>query len=258
MRFPAHPAAELFPMMEGDAFEALAEDILENGQREPVILYQGQILDGRNRVKACEWLGIDPVTEEWTPKGTPETFVVSMNLHRRHLNETQRAMIAGRIATRTARETLIQATKSKNLPAGQICPPGNPSLQEAANLLNVGRHSAVDAKLALREATPEEIAALDAGKTSVSSVAKRIRNAHKGAAPEKKDNGAQKRRINSEVWGRIRDALTHLTSLPLPADAAVVAHGYDKAGLVKARLQQSINWLKDFEHEWSRRDQASS
>jgi hypothetical protein len=53
MEYESHPAADLFPMMTDAEPDALGEDMLQHGQREPIILYHGQILDGRNRYRAC-------------------------------------------------------------------------------------------------------------------------------------------------------------------------------------------------------------
>ena len=52
--YEAHPAAELFPLMDNVALAALIRDIKENGLQEPILLWEGKILDGRNRLKACE------------------------------------------------------------------------------------------------------------------------------------------------------------------------------------------------------------
>lgn len=94
----SHPYAEVFPFLDGAALDELAADIKANGLREPIWLYEGKILDGRNRYIACERAGIDP---EYRPYegDDPLAFVVSVNIHRRHLSESQRAMAAAEIAT---------------------------------------------------------------------------------------------------------------------------------------------------------------
>jgi ParB-like chromosome segregation protein Spo0J len=53
MSIPFHPLSMIFPLIEGERFDALVADIKKNGQREPIVLYQGKILDGRNRYRAC-------------------------------------------------------------------------------------------------------------------------------------------------------------------------------------------------------------
>jgi hypothetical protein len=59
-----HKLAELFPLLEDKHHWDLVSDIKENGQIEPIVLYQGEILDGRNRYMACQALGFEPKTEE--------------------------------------------------------------------------------------------------------------------------------------------------------------------------------------------------
>ena len=66
---------------------ALVADIQEHGLREAIWIHGGKIIDGRNRFKACERLGIKPAFRKWNGKGSLVSFVVSLNLHRRHLNE---------------------------------------------------------------------------------------------------------------------------------------------------------------------------
>jgi N6-adenosine-specific RNA methylase IME4 len=90
-----HPVAELFPLMSGPEFESLKADIAENGLREAVWLHpDGSIIDGRNRYNACTELGIVPEFRTWNGDGSLVAFVVSLNLHRRHLNSGQLAMVA--------------------------------------------------------------------------------------------------------------------------------------------------------------------
>jgi hypothetical protein len=100
-----HQVANLFPLMEGEEFEKLKADIAAHGQREPIWVrrepipnstmheYTLKIIDGRNRYRACRELGIEPKTQEWDGNGSLVQFVVSLNLHRRHLDSGQRATV---------------------------------------------------------------------------------------------------------------------------------------------------------------------
>jgi ParB-like chromosome segregation protein Spo0J len=92
-----HPLADLFPLMEGEEFHELVADIKKNGLREPIVGYEGKILDGRNRYRACLKAGVQPLIhqhhEGCEAIGDPAAYV------RRHLTaEQKRALIAKVIA----------------------------------------------------------------------------------------------------------------------------------------------------------------
>jgi DNA modification methylase/ParB-like chromosome segregation protein Spo0J len=86
-----HPAADAFPMMDALRLDELKADIAANGQREPITLCDGMILDGRNRYRACVELGVEPETREYS--GDPWAFAWSLNGARRDLEATVRALI---------------------------------------------------------------------------------------------------------------------------------------------------------------------
>ena len=96
-----HEVANIFPMMSAEEFESLKSDIQSNGLLEPIWQYQGKIIDGRNRYRACLDVGVKPRFREWDGNGSLIAFVISLNLHRRHLTESQRGMIAARMANMT-------------------------------------------------------------------------------------------------------------------------------------------------------------
>ena len=94
-----HPAADIFPMLEGKEREDLEKDIIENGLRVPILVYENKILDGRNRFRACADNDIEYDYEE-IPKGSlddPAAYVLSLNLHRRHLNPSQLAAVGVKV-----------------------------------------------------------------------------------------------------------------------------------------------------------------
>jgi ParB-like chromosome segregation protein Spo0J len=83
-----HPVAALFPDMSPGDFAALIEDIRQNGVRTPILVHDGQILDGRHRYRACQQLGIACPTVNWNGRAL-WLEVQSRNLIRRHLSKEQ-------------------------------------------------------------------------------------------------------------------------------------------------------------------------
>jgi hypothetical protein len=84
--------------MEGAEFDALVADIKKNGLHYPIFLYEGKILDGRNRYRACLELGWEPATRNCDHHvGDPAGFVISRNIHRRHLTAKQRRELIAKL-----------------------------------------------------------------------------------------------------------------------------------------------------------------
>ncbi len=87
----AHPLASLVPPMMQDELVELERDIQDHGQRQPIILYDGQILDGRHRYAVCQKLGIEPKVEAFAgSEAEAKALVLSLNVHRRHLTFAQK------------------------------------------------------------------------------------------------------------------------------------------------------------------------
>jgi hypothetical protein len=92
-----HPYADLFPMMDSAELEALTADIAENGLRQPIVRYQGLILDGRNRLLACEKAGVEPTfTDHEGDDASALALVISLNVQRRDMTPAKRALVAAR------------------------------------------------------------------------------------------------------------------------------------------------------------------
>jgi len=155
-----HEAANLFPMMTGQEYIDLRDDIAANGLLEPIITLDGRILDGRNRYTACLDIGIHPELAEYSGEQSPIDYVISKNLHRRHLNETQRGIVAARLA---------------NMPEGR---PGNNanlhSLQDASDKMNVSRRTTASVKEVERKA-PDLLPAMEAGEMTVNHAVQEMR-----------------------------------------------------------------------------------
>lgn len=134
-----HPIADVFPLIAGDEFSDLVSDIRARGLLEPIWIYDGQILDGRNRYRACIEAGIPPDYREYQGDD-PIGFVISLNLRRRHLDESQRGMVAARLANLGWGQRADRAANWQLLPG--IPAPATPITQaDAAALLNVGERS---------------------------------------------------------------------------------------------------------------------
>lgn len=154
-KLTAHPLADLFPMMDGEAFTDLVDDIRDHGLREPIVLLGGEVLDGRNRLKACRESGVEPRFAEFHGND-PAAFVISLNLKRRHLSESQRSMVAAKLAKLPPH----RPEKSANL---------HPSSAEAGKMLNVSRRAVQTAKEVQKRGVPELSKAVEDGEVSVSA-----------------------------------------------------------------------------------------
>jgi hypothetical protein len=122
-RFEPHPFAALFPGLPPEELALLAKDIKERGQLEPIILYKGRILDGRNRYRACQIAGVEARWEEFdekTNRRSPEEFILSRNLRRRHLSVGQKAAIALGWSEQIESNPKLEKVKALGRPRGTL------------------------------------------------------------------------------------------------------------------------------------------
>lgn len=165
-----HPAANIFPM-DDENIDALAEDIEASGLLVPIELLDGKIIDGRRRWMACRMKDIEPECVEVDPPD-PVAYVLSLNLHRRHLTPSQKSMIAAR-----AREMYDKHAKERQKRKPQSVQENLPeqtheqARDAAGKALGVSGKSVDFATKVLEHGTPELIAAVDAGRMAVSTAA---------------------------------------------------------------------------------------
>ncbi|MBR1286070.1 hypothetical protein JQ597_28865 [Bradyrhizobium sp. AUGA SZCCT0177] len=132
-----HPAADMFPMMTADELKALGEDIKKNGMRTRVAVIDGPddkpiLIDGRNRLDAMEMVGLEIVLENVAMLACcrkcdagfdPYTYVISANIHRRHLTaEQKRELIAAVLKAQPAKSnrTIAKQTKANHKTVGAV------------------------------------------------------------------------------------------------------------------------------------------
>ena len=188
----AHPIADLFPMMEGAAFDDLVASIREHGLLSPIALVDDKILDGRNRYRACLEADVAPLfeimdcddPEKWV------AFVEAQNLHRRHLTNGQRAAIAGRLVSSKVMST-----------------------EKAAIAMNVPPRAAAKAAVVHRHGNADVIEMMERGKLSIDK-AHRIATGIVGSdgAPLRRERG---RPIGKSSVNKLRRVLDDLDDLSL-------------------------------------------
>jgi len=160
-----HPLAELFPPMNDDDYQALKADIARRGQLNPVTVQDGQVLDGRHRWRACCELGILCHVRDLAAGVDPVDYVVAQNLCRRHLTESQRSMVAGKLAT--LKPGGDRRSEDFKGPIGPL-----KSIEDAANLLSVGTTGVKRAKQVIEHGSKAIVDAVESGEIPVSFAAK--------------------------------------------------------------------------------------
>jgi ParB-like chromosome segregation protein Spo0J len=191
----AHPLSEIFPAMDADELRVLANDIKAYGLREPVVVLDGQILDGRSRHAACELAGVEPETADYRGGTTPAellAYVVGKNLHRRHLDTSQRALVAAKLVS-TAHGGDRKSDQAANLPLDNAAGINGISQAQAAQALKVSERAVRDAKLVLDAAPKEEVREVERGEMAVSRAAREVRKKKKKrpARPNEVDGGKE-------------------------------------------------------------------
>ncbi len=173
-----HEYANLFPMMNKDEIAILCDDMRASGYDTacPIVLYSGKILDGRNRQLAADTVGVTAnyITFEGTDQEALE-FVIRHNLHRRHLNESQRAVIASKLANLNNGQRATFANLQSTVAITQ---------PEAAAMMNVSPRTVATVKAIEREA-PELLTKLESGEMTAHEASKKV--AEKKRCAERKE-----------------------------------------------------------------------
>jgi hypothetical protein len=225
-----HPLAELFPPTPVKQYLQLKADIEQNGLLSNIVTCEGKILDGRSRNRACVELGIQPRFCEYRGSD-PLAFAISSNLHRRHLNESQRAVVA-------ADTVRLRGTTIERQP--QIC--GGLSQRAAARMFTVSLRSVEKASALIGavekgSAIPELLTAVRNGDRRLYPMEKLARatlaeQREAMASPLSRALGA--RRFDARQWDRDSDQIALRTIRPIRL-ALGMAMEADQAGELTAQ-----------------------
>ncbi len=139
-----HELAAIFPIMEGQEFEDFKISI-NAGQQFPIVMYENIVIDGRQRLKACQELGKKIMAVNWKGTGSVEEFIYASNVARRHLNAGQKAAFAVKILPNIAEEAAQRKKAGKAIDHVEKIPQGR-SAYLAGEKLGVNGKYVIEAK----------------------------------------------------------------------------------------------------------------
>ncbi len=183
-----HPLASLFPLMEGQDFDEFKADIAAHGLREAIWLHpDSSVIDGRNRHRACIETETQPRFRTWGGTGSLVAFIVSMNLHRRHLTSSQRAAIALDALPMLEEEARKRQATSTGGAAPQLTERfqeagKGTAAEQAAQLFNTNPHYVHDAKK-LQEEAPDLLEGVRVGEYTIPKAKRELRKRQRAAMP---------------------------------------------------------------------------
>jgi ParB-like chromosome segregation protein Spo0J len=235
-----HPAADLFPMMTGDELQALADDIRENGLRQPVVLDgEGRVLDGRNRLAACELVGVEPVFAS-VNGDDPVALVVSLNVKRRNMTSGQKA---------------VSAAEAWDMVGDKFVPKGAKRKEVLGQMFGVSP-SYVQQARALVERAPDLAGQVKSGTASMVDALKALdaRNAEARAREEettRREAARQRMQVeHADLFEAIErgdltvaDAMTEVSEREARARAAADDEAHSRRVLTES-LSEAVNLLQ--------------
>ena len=176
-RLTFHEYADIFPMLPLEELDTLAADIAANGLLEPITLYEGKVLDGRNRYVACLNVAVDPRLTQYTGDD-PLGFVLSKNLHRRQLTSSQRAVVALEVERHLATEAKQRQGARNDIVQRFEQSEAGRAVDQAARLVGTNRQYVSDAKRIAAQA-PELIPQIASGAMTIPEAKREIRRAER-------------------------------------------------------------------------------
>lgn len=157
-----HEYANIYRMLPEKELQALADDMKAKGQLLRITSYEGKILDGRNRYRACKIAGIEPSIEAYTGDD-PLGLIASLNDHRRHDSDNERALVGARMANLQkggdGGSTVTDSPDGLSRPAV--------TQERAAELAGTSVTQLKRAKKALKDCVPEIVSMMESKEISL-------------------------------------------------------------------------------------------
>jgi hypothetical protein len=237
-QYRVHPVASMFPPLPDDEYEDLKGSIELMGQTYPIIVQDGWLLDGRNRLRACIELELPPKIQEYRGTLTPEFFIETVNMHRRHLDEGARAAISAKIRAWIISRQNAEAQKTgksadgkaggrgrkKNLEMNSSLGLLEPLLEpktrakdarstvgQIAEAAQVSHHKAAQA-VAVAKAAPDLLDQVATGKVTLKDAAKQARAATPERTPKHSEQQSRRKPdeyldVKTKLVGRVYDVI---------------------------------------------------
>lgn len=213
-----HPACAAFPDVGAEEIDALSMDIGRVGLLLPIMICRGQIIDGKNRLAACEIVGVEPIYKEFTLEGSTEPtekqiwqYACSMNSRRRHLTTGQRALIAAQMVS-----TFNGFNQHTDTSREGITTPS-----EAADSLRISKDSVSHAKSVIAKGSPKLIEAVRSGEVSLNDAFEVLDEpkAMQSKAVQAKQEGRVKSVVDAVERNRALEK--HREPVQLPIDVTI-------------------------------------
>jgi ParB-like chromosome segregation protein Spo0J len=226
-----HPAADIFRTLSDADYAELRHDIELHGILEPIwVDPQGQVLDGRHRLRAAHELGITCSTLVYDGPD-PIGFVFSLNFHRRHLTTSQRAMVAAKMAA------LRQGRPSKKTPQKS-----GVSTKQAAEKFHVGTRTVESGKTVLKHGAPEIIRAVESGEMRVGRAAVLAAAAIERPQTNEVSNLATSEKVDSQKVKKVEIPASAPPRPRVPLSRAAVLHLRNELVGALEQIRCEVRW----------------
>lgn len=213
-KLKAHPVADLFPMLPDDELAELAADVAERGLLQPIVLdSEGHVLDGRNRLAACEKASVEPTFVTYDGDD-PSGYALAVNIARRHLSKGQQAMVIALSGVEYRNDTGNGPSKQRVAHARQVrdhAPDLADSVASGTVPLDTAYETARERKKAA-ESTETQMAGLRSEAPDLADLVTEERLTLAGALSELRAREAQRESELRAGENCVRSVLTYLTS----------------------------------------------